>query len=80
MGVMYQIVEVAAPKWPEGYSHELADLYYAYVIFFLPQNLLSGDLFDLSLSICLFLVCNFKSCSVSRHLENWQLMNFRKVN
>jgi len=31
MGVMYQIVEVAAPKWPEGYSDELANLYYAYV-------------------------------------------------
>jgi len=31
MGVMYQIVEVAAPNWPEGYSDELANLYYAYV-------------------------------------------------
>lgn len=31
MGVMYQIVEVAAPKFPDSYSNELADLYYAYV-------------------------------------------------
>jgi len=29
MGVMYQIVEVAAPQWPDGYSKRLADLYYA---------------------------------------------------
>ena len=29
MGVMYQIVEVAAPRWPDGYSDALADLYYA---------------------------------------------------
>lgn len=29
MAVMYQIVEVAAPKWPDGYSSALADLYYA---------------------------------------------------
>jgi len=33
MGVMYQIVEVAAPKWPDGYSDELSDLYYAYVFY-----------------------------------------------
>ena len=33
MGVMYQIVEVAAPQWPDGYSDELADLYYAYVFY-----------------------------------------------
>jgi len=29
MGVMYKIVEVAAPKWPDGYSNALADLYFA---------------------------------------------------
>jgi len=29
MGVMYQIIEVAAPKFPEDYSDALADVYYA---------------------------------------------------
>jgi len=29
MGVMYQIVEVEAPRWPDGYSKALADLYFA---------------------------------------------------
>jgi len=27
MGVLYQIVEVGAPKWPDSYSSALADLY-----------------------------------------------------
>jgi len=29
MAVMYQIIEVDAPKWPDGYSTALADLYFA---------------------------------------------------
>jgi len=29
MQVMYKIVEVEAPKWPDGYSDALADLYLA---------------------------------------------------
>jgi len=29
MAVMYQIIEADAPKWPDGYSSSLADLYFA---------------------------------------------------
>jgi len=31
MGVMYQVVEVEAPRCPDDYSTALADLFYAYV-------------------------------------------------
>ena len=48
MGVMYQIVEVAAPKWPDGYSQALASLYYAYV---LEDNSLIVIVFHLSRSL-----------------------------